>query len=543
MRSTASNRHDLDGVQNELRYRLSARSVFQRAGVAAAFFIIAASQAFCADPSDPIINLFVQKGIITESEAAKAKAEIEAIRTNQMQMPPMPPSKWKLSDGIKKIELYGDIRARFESRSIQDPSGGHIDLDRYRYAVRLGLRGEVFDDFYYGLRLDTSSNPRSSWVTFGSSSSSTPYQGPFGKSTATIAVGQAYLGWHPSQWLDLTIGKMPNPLFTTPLVWDSDLNPEGAAERFKLEIGQAEVFATLGQFIYQDVNPFSASGGLGFNGLLGQHSQNVFLLTWQAGLKYQFTTNMSAKAAATLYTYNGLQRSSLNLPSATSPYFGDPYIGEGAYLGPGSGTKYGYSGYGTSFGFPGYSSVGFPLNQVGLDHLMVIEVPFEFNFKVRKLDARLFADVAYNLEGNDRAKAAANGYKVWLANQPTTPTVKAFAPQGNENTAYQAGLAFGNFSPHARHPWEFRTFWQHTEQYSLDPNLIDSDTFEGRENLEGFNVQLSYGLTPNFIGSARYARATRINDKLGTGGSNQDIPQINPINKFDLLQFDLTFKF
>ena len=31
--------------------------------------------------------------------------------------------------------------------------------ERFRYALRLGIRGDLFDDFYYGLRVETSSNP------------------------------------------------------------------------------------------------------------------------------------------------------------------------------------------------------------------------------------------------------------------------------------------------------------------------------------------------------------------------------------------------
>ena len=94
-----------------------------------------------------------------------------------------------------------------------------------------------------------------------------------------------------------------------------------------------------------------------------------------------------------------------------------------------------------------------------------------------------------------------------------------------------------------KHAWEFSTFWQHTEQYALDPNIIDSDIFEGRENLQGICVALAYGFTDNLIGTVRYAHAGRINDLLGTGGSNQDIPQMNPVNRFDLLQVDLGVKF
>ena len=61
--------------------------------------------------------------------------------------------------------------------------------------------------------------------------------------------------------------------------------------------------------------------------------------------------------------------------------------------------------------------------------------------------------------------------------------------------------------------------------------------------MEGINVQLGYGFTRNLIGSVRYGHGSRINQRLGTGGSNQDIPQMNPINQFDLLQLDLSLNY
>src|SRR5262249_1814054 len=157
-----------------------------------------------------------------------------------------------------------------------------LDLDRGRYSVRVGIRGNVFDDFYFGVRADTAANPRSAWVNFATSSSGVPYQGPSGKSSATLYIGQAYMGWHPASWIDGTAGKMSNPLFTTSMVWDPDINPEGLAERFKYTVGNAEFFATFGQFLYEDTNPNSASGGLGVgvNSLVGQETDNIFLLAW-----------------------------------------------------------------------------------------------------------------------------------------------------------------------------------------------------------------------------------------------------------------------
>jgi len=125
------------------------------------------------------------------------------------------------------------------------------------------------------------------------------------------------------------------------------------------------------------------------------------------------------------------------------------------------------------------------------------------------------------------------------------------APQTHDDTAYQIGVAIGskdslglvNGTTAKKHSWEVRSYWQHIEQYSLDPNLIDTDFFNGLENMQGIYCAVAYGLTDNFIGTFRYGRASRINDKLGTGGSGQDIPQMNPVNQYDLFQVDLTLKF
>jgi hypothetical protein len=103
------------------------------------------------------------------------------------------------------------------------------------------------------------------------------------------------------------------------------------------------------------------------------------------------------------------------------------------------------------------------------------------------------------------------------------------------------GLVYGTTSK--KNTWEARTYWQHVEQYSLDPNLLDSDFFEGRANLEGIYVALAYSPANNVITTFRYGYAHRINEQLGTGGANQDIPQVNPIQHYNLLQVDLTFRF
>lgn len=545
--------------------------------LAALFIALAAGKGWCADAppantTNPLLDLFVKKGYVTQQEAEQVEAEAAAMQTNGLYATTSP-SKWKITDGIKSVQLYGDIRMRYENRTASDSADNEINLQRLRYALRFGLRGDAFDDFYYGLRLETAANPRSPWVTLGSSSSGSPYQGPFGKSTDSLGVGQVYLGWHPTSWFDVTLGKMPNLLYTTPMVWDSDINPEGAMERFKYTVGQADFFANFGQFYYADFNPNNASPGLGFT-VNGQNTMDIFMFAWQGGFNYHITPTTSAKIGATLYTYTGLQGSegSGQNPNATSPFFGDAYVGEGAYEyyvaqggSAAEGIAAGYGGYspGTAYTWAkgGFGSLSYPFNQVGLDHLMVVEIPFEFNFRIDQVAARIFGDFAYNLDGAARAREAESAYDYILGQVASQNDNSSFVPpstkpQTQDVKAYQIGIGFGSddmvYGPTEglvygttthKHDWEIRTYWQHIEQYSLDPNLIDSDFFEGRENLEGIYAAAAYALSDNFIITLRYGYAHRINDLLGTGGDNQDIPQVNPINHYYLLQADATLRF
>jgi hypothetical protein len=164
------------------------------------------------------------------------------------------------------------------------------------------------------------------------------------------------------------------------------------------------------------------------------------------------------------------------------------------------------------------------------------------------MHGRLFGDFAYNFEGNQRADAAYN------ANPAAFPGLTG--PVDGQNKAYQVGIGFGTagaiYGPmqglvygtiSKKNTWEARCYWQHIEQYALDVNLIDSDFFEGRGNLQGFYAAFAYSFTDAIIGTIRIGYADRINDSLDTGGNNLDIPGLNPIKYYKLLQADLTWRF
>src|SRR5438094_10663835 len=185
-----------------------------------------------AQDAGALLDLLVRKKIITDQEAEEVRSEL----TKQVAETSV--GKWKLSVPITELELYGDARLRYEyrgGRTAGDVSQPHdsIERQRERYRLRIGLRGTLTDDWFFGIRLETSQNPRSTNVTFGDDTSTTSAGGggPFAKGSDGINVGQAYIGYKGFKDITLTGGKMPNPLITTWMTWDPDINPEGLAEQ------------------------------------------------------------------------------------------------------------------------------------------------------------------------------------------------------------------------------------------------------------------------------------------------------------------------
>ena len=254
-----------------------------------------------AQDAGALLDLLVKKRLITDQEAEEVRADLikESASTSA--------GKWKLSTPITELELYGDVRLRYnyvggetkDRGPVASPGAGvagtndWTERSRERYRLRLGLRGTLMNDWFFGIRLETNQNPRSTNVTFGadSSSSSPGGGGPFAKGDDGINVGQAYAGYKGFPDFTFTGGKMPNPLITTRMVWDPDINPEGlaeqwkhtftfnlgggggeaaptyskegkavvapAAEPFKLKL---DLFANFAQFVYDDANPENPLG-------------------------------------------------------------------------------------------------------------------------------------------------------------------------------------------------------------------------------------------------------------------------------------------
>ncbi|MDQ6625094.1 MAG: putative porin, partial [Verrucomicrobiota bacterium] len=192
-------------------------------------------------------------------------------------------------------------------------------------------------------------------------------------------------------------------------------------------------------------------------------------------------------------------------------------------------TLYNYTGSGDTFntffsGDPNFKkgATTVALNQTGVNSLLVFDMPTEFGFVVHTLPMRVFGDFATNLEGDERAAAAGHPDK------------------GDQRYAYQIGLGLGKIK--AKHDWELKAFYQHVEQFAVDPNLVDSDLYDSRVNMEGFAIQAGYAISDAVTFNLTYGYGQQIDHDLGTGGTG-DAFTLNPLRKYNLFQADLSVKF
>jgi len=175
-----------------------------------------------------------------------------------------------------RISLYGDLRLRYED--IDEEGSGGAERDRERGRARIGLKADVSPNVKVTMGLATGGdNPVSRNVSADS-----------GFSTKDIGIELFYVDWRATDYLTVYAGKMKNPLFKAggvPLVWDSDLNPEGAAA----SISSGMFFANAGLFTVEERNGdddsmlYAVQGGIKLG--LGDSSK----LT--AGLGYFAYTN------------------------------------------------------------------------------------------------------------------------------------------------------------------------------------------------------------------------------------------------------------
>ena len=449
-----------------------------------------------ADSTFDLVQALVTKGVLTEEEALP----LLKGRENDIQLADKKvkkAAKLSVSDAVDNATLYGDIRIRYEDRSgtgvATSLTGVNVDeqRDRARYKVTLGVKTEA-GDWYTDLALAMGVKGRSDNATFGQSATG----GDIGNKEQ-VFIKRAMIGWKATDWLALEAGRLNNPLYTTPMVWDADLNFEGLVEKVNYKMNFADLFFTAAQVSYQgDRQNFSGTGA-------PANKITTELFAFQGGAKYAFNDNTSAKAALTYTTYSHNTSNTKFSPQlATSP------------------------------------NAIVNATSAGVNNLDLIEIPAEVNYYMgaNSIGMRLFGDYAYNTSGSDRCSAAG----------------AAICALGNDDSAWMLGVAVGSAADFksfeankmVKGDWAARIWYQEVGAYSVDPNAVDSDFMDSRVNMKGAVFKAQYNFLDNVFANLAYGHGTRKNKALGSAGSGntQDLSPLN-LKDFDLLQLDLTYKF
>ena len=206
---------------------------------------------------DALLNKLEQKGILTVDEAKDLKAENAEDSATDFNKALN--SKFIMPDWITSYKLYGDLRGRFddETTDLHAFSGDDNNM-RLRYRLRVGLLINMKDNMQVGFRLGSDDTGKGADASTGNPlSNNSTLQGNGSKKP--VWVDAAYAKWMPINDNTMTLttiaGKMDNPFLETPMVFDPDYTPEGAALQatYKFDSNNTLAFNS-GAFVIDQVN-------------------------------------------------------------------------------------------------------------------------------------------------------------------------------------------------------------------------------------------------------------------------------------------------
>ena len=236
---------------------------------------------------DILVQKLVEKGILMPAEAQTVLAETKQEVKNQV-------AKGRLDtlpEWLQKITVKGDFRLR---EQYQKKDEGE-DRWRTRIRARLGLDAMVNERTRVGIGIATGQNdPRSTNLTLSDS-----------EGADDIKLDFAYGQYMLTDWMTLTGGKFKNPIWASfsDLVWDTDVNPEGAAAQFARTCGNGGWFVNTGYLVLDE---HSGSG------------DDPFMLFVQPGFDYFFNEKTNMRGAGIHYNTTHTEGTTLDYSSKTN---------------------------------------------------------------------------------------------------------------------------------------------------------------------------------------------------------------------------------
>lgn len=428
--------------------------------------LLCAGTAFAQD-SGPLLDLLVRKGIINDQEAENLRADLTkdfAANTSA--------GKLNVSSAITDLKLSGDMRIRhqYETQAPATATGPVVTNERNRERFRFRFNGDVTlqKGWTTGFALETAQAADSGNQTFAG-----------GNDDYGIFLARAYVGWQPNLNWAFVLGKQKNPIYTTDLRWDADINPQGASEVYKHFIGSKDTFEVRAfQNIMDDRNE-------SFNG--APFNRDAWLFEQQAVYTHWFGKDNlnSAIVAVGFSKYNQ------------------------SFLGAGSG---GGQNLTNENPFNGLTR--------GLDLVTFAGEVNWANINGAGTALKFYWDSAYNLAAGTRVFRVYNlSSAVW----------------DKDPLAWLVGVGYSYGTGKVQGDYSLKLDYRQVGLGSSDVNTNDSDFAFGKLSQQGFKLAASYNVTDFANLNVTYFHTTAMQDNLTFALANIDHSQ--------LLQVDLVVKF
>ena len=386
---------------------------------------------------------------------------------------------------VDRLKWSGDIRVGYENDNFGSANAPEVYFqtqgdtsvkntlvtqEMMRLRARLALDATVSPETSAGFRLTTgnSADPTSTSQTLGQ------YDEKY-----SFTLDRAFLKYQPQSdtpWLTLTGGRMPNPFFSTNLVWNDNLNFEGMAATADpySSLGTAvwRPYATLGAFAIQYAQPSQSS-----------LATSKWLLGSQVGVEWVPSVDKRAKVGLAFYSYKNM----VGVPnSSASPDLYDGTVP--AFIQRGN-TRFNIdNGVVNSSG-------------TALSPLFGLASDYQEMDLTGTLDVNLSNPVHLMLTGDYVQNLGFNAAQV----QALTGT--AVTP---ETVGYLARAAVGMPSMLLRGDWQLSVEYRYLQKDAVLDAFTDSDFALGGTNNQGYVLGAQYATSRNTWLSARYMASTEI---------------------------------
>jgi hypothetical protein len=313
----------------------------------------------------------------------------------------------------------------------------------------------------------------------------------------SLLIDRAYLKYDPADWFSVSAGRLPNPWFSTDLVWDEDLNFEGFAASLKGSFANNTLkpFLTVGAFPLKEENPPTARGRM-VKGI-------------QGGAQWDFMSNTKLKVGAAWYAFSNLEG---RVEDDTD------------YLAGNAG--YGQYEYGANLRQKGNTL--FRTNAVSDANASIWGLASRFRplNLTASLDLAHFDPVHVVLSGDYVKNTAFD--RAEIRNRTGINLTDG------KNYGYLYKITVGMPRVEKRNDWQVSYAYRYLGSDAVVDAFTDSDFGMGGTNLKGYTLGLQYGLDRNTALGLRWYSAQAI-----------DSFSLDPAHRFavDVLQADVNVRF